>query len=87
MSETQTVERTVLDPVTGEPHSSHLVGPRDGKDGATQVMEARFDGTPVEALCGHRWIPQHDPKQYPVCQRCLDIFRENTGKADDWKLS
>jgi hypothetical protein len=84
---TQTLDRTDIDPATGQARVSHLIGPRDGKDGAMQAMEARFNGTEVEALCGHRWIPQHDPKQYPVCQRCLDIFRENTGKSDDWELS
>ena len=38
------------------------------------VMEARVMGTEVEALCGHRWVPQRDPKQYPICQRCMDIY-------------
>lgn len=33
-----------------------------------------FDGAEVEALCGKRWVPRKDPKVYPVCQTCKDIF-------------
>lgn len=84
---TQTIDKTDLDPITGEPRASHLVGPRDGKDGSVLVMEARFNGTEVEALCGHRWIPERNPESYPVCQKCLEIFKGNTGKSDDWQLS
>ena len=36
--------------------------------------EARINGTPIEALCGHVWIPSRDPKQVPMCAKCKDIY-------------
>ena len=38
------------------------------------MLEARIEGTPLEALCGHTWVPSRDPKQLPVCQKCKDIY-------------
>jgi hypothetical protein len=38
------------------------------------VLEARIYGTPLEALCGHVWIPSRDPKQLPLCDKCKDIY-------------
>lgn len=38
------------------------------------MLAARIEGTPIEALCGHVWVPSRDPKQLPVCQRCKDIY-------------
>lgn len=84
---TQTIERTDLDPVTGEPILSHIVKPKDGRPAAELVMEARIYGTPVEALCGHVWVPSRDPKQHPVCQQCMELFKEATGENDGWQES
>ena len=38
------------------------------------MLEARIYGTPVEALCGHVWVPSRDPKQLPLCQECKSIY-------------
>jgi hypothetical protein len=68
--------RPDLDPdlETGEPAVAHIVktGPRESA--AAKVMEARIFGTPVEALCGHVWVPSRDPRQLPLCQKCKDIY-------------
>ena len=45
------------------------------KTGQEKVMEARIMGTPVEALCGFVWVPQDDPRKYPVCSKCNDIAK------------
>lgn len=82
---TQTVEATDLDPVTGEPRLAHLIAPKDGKDGVTQIMKARIYGMTVEALCGRQVIPSRDPQQYPNCQRCIEIFKEMTGAEDGFR--
>jgi Protein of unknown function (DUF3039) len=86
---TQTVERVEIDPTTGEPRASHIVPAVPGKSGPEVVMEARINGTPVTALCGYTWVPQRDPKQYPVCTKCAAIFKEqNSEGADDgWSES
>ena len=41
---------------------------------AAKVLEARINGTPIEALCGHVWVPARDPKQLPVCQACKETY-------------
>ena len=38
------------------------------------MLEARIYGTPVEALCGHVWVPSRDPKQLPLCEECKSIY-------------
>lgn len=39
-----------------------------------QEMSARIEGTPVRALCGKIWVPSRDPKRFPVCPECKEIF-------------
>jgi hypothetical protein len=48
---------------------AHVVHP------ASAVMEAMITGTPCTALCGKRWIPTRDPKNYPVCPTCKEIMQ------------
>ena len=38
------------------------------------IMAAYVDGTPVVALCGKTWVPSRDPKRYPVCPDCKDLY-------------
>lgn len=39
-----------------------------------KLTEAMVMGTPVVALCGKVWVPSRDPKRYPVCPECKDIW-------------
>ena len=43
-------------------------------DNPAKVLEARINGTPIEALCGHVWVPARDPKQLPICQACKEVY-------------
>jgi hypothetical protein len=61
-------------PETDEPHHAHIVKVEPGESAVAKVMEARIYGTPVEALCGHVWVPSRDPKQLPMCQECKSIY-------------
>lgn len=61
-------------PETGEPLAAHIVKTEPGESAAAKVLEARIYGTPLEALCGHVWIPSRDPKQLPLCQKCKEIY-------------
>ena len=45
-----------------------------GESAAAKVLEARIYGTPIEALCGHVWVPSRDPRSLPVCQKCKDVY-------------
>ena len=61
-------------PETSEPLAAHIVKTEPGESAAAKVLEARLYGTPVEALCGQVFIPQRDPRQLPLCERCKDIY-------------
>lgn len=47
-----------------------------------KLTDAMVDGTPVVALCGKVWVPSRDPKRYPVCPECKDIW-EGFGSGND----
>lgn len=68
---TQVAER---EPETGDPIMAHIVKTEPGESAVAKVTEARIYGTPVEALCGHVWVPSRDPGRYPMCQKCKEIY-------------
>jgi hypothetical protein len=79
MSELQTLPaetRPITDDETetGEPAVAHIVKTDPGESAAAKVLEARIYGTPLEALCGHVWVPSRDPKQLPLCQACKEVY-------------
>jgi Protein of unknown function (DUF3039) len=79
MSELQTLPATTIPETervteTGEPVAAHIVKTEPGESAAAKVLEARINGTPLEALCGHVWVPSRDPKQLPLCQACKEIY-------------
>lgn len=39
-----------------------------------KIMESAFEGMPVVALCGKIWVPNRDPKKFPVCPVCKEIY-------------
>jgi hypothetical protein len=59
---------------TGEPIVAHIVKTEPGESAQAKVLEARIYGTPLEALCGHVWVPSRDPKQHPLCEKCKEIY-------------
>lgn len=71
---TQLDERTDEILQTGEPEVSHIVKTEPGESAVAKVTEARVYGTPVEALCGHIFVPSKDPKRLPLCEKCKEIY-------------
>lgn len=71
-------ERTDEKETTEKGKVAHIVRDK-GK-----VTEAYILGSPVEALCGHVFVPTRDPKSYPVCQACKEIHELNGGREDQW---
>jgi len=59
---------------TEEPAAAHIVKTEPGESAAAKVLEARIYGTPLEALCGHVWVPARDPRSLPMCQACKEIY-------------
>jgi hypothetical protein len=70
-----------VDPLVGDPEVrdvppdvAHIVRVERGEDAAAKVLEARVTGSPVEALCGHVWVPSKDPKRLPLCEPCREVY-------------
>jgi len=38
-----------------------------------KITESAVTGKPVRALCGKKWIPNRDPKKFPICPTCKEI--------------
>jgi hypothetical protein len=79
MSDLQTMPAETIpnldeDTETDEPLVAHIVKVEPGESATAKVLEARIYGSPIEALCGHVWVPARDPKQLPVCQKCKEIY-------------
>ena len=47
-----------------------------------KIMEAMVNGTPVRALCGKVWVPSRDPKRFPVCPECKEIYESIPAATD-----
>ena len=39
-----------------------------------KITASAVEGTPVVALCGKVWVPSRDPKKYPLCPTCKEIY-------------
>ncbi|GAB6898659.1 DUF3039 domain-containing protein [Kineosporia succinea] len=48
-----------------------------------KVLESALSGEPVVALCGKVWVPGRDPKKFPVCPMCKDIYEGLKSGGDD----
>lgn len=84
MSGTETVERPDLqlsEPGDSERFAHIVYDPKGEGRAAALLTEARIYGTPVEALCGKRWIPSRDPQRFPICPECKAIKDDIFSKA------
>jgi hypothetical protein len=73
-ADTSTDVRTENVPETGQGPCAHIVKVGPGESAAAKILEARVMGTPVEALCGHVWVPSRDPKVLPLCEECKNVY-------------
>ena len=48
-----------------------------------KVLESALSGEPVVALCGKVWVPGRDPKKFPVCPMCKEIYEGLRPSGDD----
>lgn len=74
MSDVLIAPEETITPQTGKPDCAHIVKTEPGEDAVAKVLEARIMGTPIEALCGHVWVPSKDPRTLPVCETCKEIY-------------
>ena len=64
-------EDTRTDPQLSEPGDHERFSHYVRKE---KIMESAMSGDPVVALCGKIWIPGRDPKKFPVCPTCKEIY-------------
>ena len=48
----------------------------------SKIVDSMVTGTPVTALCGKVWVPSRDPKRYPVCPMCKEIYEHLPSGGD-----
>ena len=48
-----------------------------------EMMESAVFGTRIKALCGKVWVPSRDPKKFPVCPECKEIYESLPSGDDD----
>lgn len=64
----------------------YVMSPNDDETNHAYVMRARFEGFPVEALCGYVWIPNKQATGLPVCPECEEISKNyNPGNGENPK--
>lgn len=39
-----------------------------------KIADAMVFGTPLQALCGKKWVPTRDGMKFPVCPECKDAY-------------
>jgi Protein of unknown function (DUF3039) len=47
-----------------------------------KILTSALSGQPVIALCGKVWVPGRDPKKFPVCPVCKQIYEGLRGPQD-----
>lgn len=59
---------------------AHIIAHAERGRAAALITEAQVMGTPVEALCGKKWVPSRDPKRFPICPECKEIKDQLLGR-------
>ncbi|HEY3975772.1 MAG TPA: DUF3039 domain-containing protein [Streptosporangiaceae bacterium] len=44
-----------------------------------KIVDSAVLGTAVVAICGKVWVPSRDPKKFPVCPECKEIYESMPG--------
>ncbi len=70
-TQTAVLERTQAVPQVAEPGDHERFAHYVRKE---KVLESALSGEPVVALCGKVWVPGRDPKKFPVCPTCKEIY-------------
>ena len=80
---TEETTTVVEEPRAETPKMRHIINPpanlhifRPWMSAQDIVDIARVRGLEVVALCGHRWVPRHNPTNLPTCDDCVRIAGE-----------
>ena len=67
MMETDLIEEVVTTDSGDHERFSHYAN-------KNAITESMVTGNPIRALCGKIWTPSRDPKKFPLCPTCKEIF-------------
>jgi hypothetical protein len=81
-TQTAVLERTETVPQVAEPGDHERFSHYVRKE---KILESALSGEPVTALCGKVWIPGRDPKRFPVCPTCKEIYEGLRAPEDGGK--
>lgn len=57
---------------------AHIVK-RAGDIGATKLVAYAVKyGMELTALCGYKWIPKHNPENFPLCKQCVKLWESGS---------
>lgn len=82
MTEMLTDEKTFesIEEESKKDNRAHIVNPpanthiwRPGMTAQDIVDIARVNRIEIVALCGYKFVPQHDPDKLDACQVCFDV--------------
>lgn len=71
MSDTDILIEEDIDRSLGDPGDHERFSHYVRKD---KLMPSAIEGTPLEALCGKKWVPSRDPEKFPICPECKEIY-------------
>lgn len=58
-----------------DPIFSHIIDRGDDPRSARDIVfEARIFSIELTALCGHKFVPERNPENHPICPECKEIF-------------
>ena len=65
-------------------HHTHIINPPDNLHIWTPDMEhvqevvdiARVTEQEVQALCGYRFVPKHNPEKFDACPACMKVAEQ-----------
>ena len=77
---TAVIEREQVEEQVQEPGDHERFAHYVRKD---KIMDSAMSGEAVVALCGKVWVPGRDPKKFPVCPTCKEIYEGLRGSQDD----
>ena len=77
---TAVIEREQVEEQVQEPGDHERFAHYVRKD---KIMDSAMSGEPVVALCGKVWVPGRDPKKFPVCPTCKEIYGGLSGGSQD----
>jgi hypothetical protein len=47
----------------------------------SEALDGYVNGKPIEALCGHVFVPSENPEDKPICQGCKNVYEDDEARS------